>query len=130
MIVQQLGDLPTGEEHAGLYVLLHRVTGQVGAGDEAHVAVGDRDFGVNSPVSELGRPLTPSVELRGGNQFPHLADHVERHAAAVILRRFEQHRDAHAARAGVVQRLHDGRDVVGHEAGDEQGLLRRADDLQ
>ena len=96
------------------------MAGQVGAGDEAYVAVGDRDLGVNPPVRKRGRSFAPSVELRGRNQHPHLADHVERDASSVILRRFEQHRDAHPAHACVVQCLHDGRDVIGHEAGDEQ----------
>jgi hypothetical protein len=38
------------DQKSSFHVLFHRMACQVGAGDEAHVAIGDRDFGVNPPI--------------------------------------------------------------------------------
>ena len=66
MVLQQPWDLPTRKKHTGLHVLFHRVAGQVGAGDEAHVTVRHGDLGVSPPIRERGRAFAPSVEVRQG----------------------------------------------------------------
>ena len=53
MIVQQPRDLPAREEHTGFHVLRHRMASQVGAGDEAHITVGDRDLGMNQNLDTM-----------------------------------------------------------------------------
>src|SRR6185312_1049555 len=129
MLKEQHWNLSSSNEHASFHVLFHRMSSQVGASDKTYTSISGCDLGVNASIREWCHSLSPSEELRGGYQCLHPADNVERNASPVILRRLEQHRDAHTACACVVQRPHDGRDVVSHEASDEQGLFGRANDL-
>ena len=130
MFVQQPGNVSSRDEHASLHVLLHRMPGQIRAGDETHPAVGDGHFGVDTPVGERIGLVTPGIKSCGGDHCSHLAYRIKGDAAAVVLRQLEQHGDDHSAIICRIQRLYDGRDVIGHEAGDEQGLLSGIDYLQ
>ena len=61
MVIQQLGNETTRDEHAGFHVFLHRLAGEVRTGDETHSAVGDSDFGMDASVGEGIGLVAPGI---------------------------------------------------------------------
>lgn len=85
MVIQRTGYMAAVDQDASLHVSLHRVSGQVRTGDEANLTVGDRDFGMDAALGEGFGLVSPSIESRGRDQGLHLAQDIERDAAALLL---------------------------------------------
>lgn len=75
MIVQPTCNHATSIKDTSFDVALHGVASQVGACDEAHLAVSHGYLSAHSTVRELIRLFQPTVEPRGRDEATHLANH-------------------------------------------------------
>src|SRR5437588_12540488 len=117
-------------QYTCFHIFLHRVSSEVCAGNEAKMLIGDGHLCVNPATVEASLFVHPRVDPQGGNGGFHLRKSIYRNGTAVLVARFQQHRNFYTLAYGTLKCLHYGADVVSDEACHEEPAFGRLDHLK